>query len=90
MTVPKMAKHFLVFVATTWEVDQKNELLVARCALGTIKVIHQLAVLLIFYGFIVDTIVGDGESENRSAFKMLHCIISLPGRYLVVSSVKIN
>lgn len=77
MVIPEMAKHFLVFIATTWQSGQKHQFLVAWYALSTIKApflvreIKKNALLLSFYGFIMDTIVGDGASENRSAWKML-------------------
>ena len=80
MILPEIAKHFLVFIATTWQYDQKHQFTVGWYALHTIKApflvceIRKLAALLSYHGFIMDTIVGDGASKNRSSFKLLSTV----------------
>ena len=37
IVLPEIAKHFLVFIATTWQSDQKHQFLVGRYALQTIN-----------------------------------------------------
>ena len=80
MVLPEMAKHFLVFSATSWSSKGRFQFLVARYGLKTITssflvpIIQQHSVTLAVYGWIVDTIVGDGVSKNRAAFKQLATI----------------
>ncbi|EJK64027.1 hypothetical protein THAOC_15281 [Thalassiosira oceanica] len=75
--LPVMSKHFLVFIFTTWSADTKIQFLVARYALPTIKSpfltreIGKVIMSLVQYGFIVNTVTGDGASENRACFKGL-------------------
>lgn len=81
--MPPLAKHFLVFIATTWSpVDSKgnrskHEIVCARYGLKSVtseflvRKIREIILTLSLFGFIVDTIVGDGASENRSTFKAL-------------------
>lgn len=81
MELPGMAKHFLVFIATTWSSEGKIQFLVARYGWPTItanklaREIEMIIFNLAFYGFIVDTIAGDGAGENRLTWKNL-CTIS--------------
>ena len=81
MKLPGMAKHFLVFIATTWSCEGKIQFLVARYGWGTVtasrltREIEMIICNLAFYGFIVDTFAGDGASENRLTFKNL-CTLS--------------
>ena len=78
--LPDIAKHFLVFIATTWTTKGKIQFLVAREGKLSLKAhylkrkIRECITALAFYGFIVDTIAGDGASENRSVFKLLATI----------------
>jgi hypothetical protein len=84
--MPPLAKHFLVFIATTWSpVDSrgkrcKHEMICARYSLKSITSdflvprIRSIILHLSLFGFICDTIVGDGASENRSLFKVLATI----------------
>ncbi|KAL7527937.1 hypothetical protein ACHAXR_003152, partial [Thalassiosira sp. AJA248-18] len=80
MKLPGIAKHFLVFIATTWTPKGKIQFLVARYGLPTITssfLVRELNVAintLGLYGFIVDTIAGDGASENRRTWKSLATI----------------
>ena len=70
ISLPGMAKHFLVFIATTWSSKRKSQFLVSRYGLEMIilsflvPVIKEMAVTLAVYGWIMNTIVGDGASEN--------------------------
>jgi hypothetical protein len=85
--LPELAKHFQVFVASTWSPTtssgrrSKHEFIVARYGLKSvdteflIPTIKELILALYHYGFIVNDIVGDGASENRSTFKLL-CTIT--------------
>ena len=78
--LPVMAKHFLVFIATTWTAECKIQFLVARYGLAAlnanflIREIRKIIMSLALYGFVVDTITGDGASENRLTFKTLATI----------------
>ena len=80
MAIPEIAKNFLVFIATTWSEKGKIQFLVARYGKKSLtarflkREIRKMIVSLAFYGFIVDTIAGDGASENRSTFKLLATI----------------
>ena len=80
MKLPGMAKHFLVFIATTWTPKGKIQFLVARYGLPTItsqtllREIEAAIVTCALYGFIIDTISGDGASENRLTWKTLATI----------------
>ena len=73
--LPEMAQHFLVFIATTWVPEGKIQFLVARWGLKTITGawlainIEMVITSLAHYGFIVDTVAGDGASENRLSNK---------------------
>ena len=75
--LPGAAKNFLIFIATTWTVKGKIQFLVARHGKMTLTMaflkreIRECILALAFYGFIVDTVAGDGAPENRSAFKLL-------------------
>ncbi|KAL7455841.1 hypothetical protein ACHAWC_008195 [Mediolabrus comicus] len=75
--LPELARNFLVFIFTTWAPENKQQILVARYGLKSItanflkNTIRQTAIMLAKYGFIMDTVVGDGAQENRSAFKLL-------------------
>ena len=79
--LPEISKQFLVYIATAWSPKGKIQFLIARYGLPTVKSpflvrdIRDIAVVLIHYGSIVDTITGDGASENRSVLKKL-CSIS--------------
>ena len=73
-----LAKHFLVFMFTSWELHTtRHQFVVARYAVKSLDAAYLcdkiLAIIssLAKYGFIVDTITGDGASENRSVFKTL-------------------
>ena len=94
--VPEPAKHFLIFAATTWSPTAQNgkpsrhQFVCARYGLGSIDanflipVIRKIILHLSLYGFLVDTIAGDGASENRSAFKTLATLTAyevLKGHY---------
>lgn len=76
-SLPQQARHFLVFIATTWSEKLSQEFLVARYGKKSIEsdflvdAVRSIIVDLGLYGFIVDTITGDGASENRKVFKML-------------------
>jgi hypothetical protein len=76
-SLPQQARHFLVFIATTWSEKLPQEFLVARYGKKSIEsdflmdAIRSIIVDLGLYGFIVDTITGDSTSENRKVFKML-------------------
>ena len=78
--LPGLAAHFVVFIATTWSCGRKIRFLAARFGRKSVtgiwvqKTIIKLLVSLAAYGFIGDTISGDGASENRSAFRMLSTI----------------
>ena len=84
--VPDVAKHFLIFAATTWSPNaqdgrrSKHQFVCARYCLKTIDseflipTIRKIILHLSYCGFLVDTIVGDGASENRSTFKILATI----------------
>ena len=84
--MPEVAKHFLVFAATTWSPEahdgrrSKHQFICARYGLKSIDsnflvpTIRKIILHLSYCGFIVDTIVGDGASENRSTFKILATI----------------
>ena len=80
MEIPGISKHFLVFISTTWSSKGKIQFLAARYGLPTIneknlsRMIETVITSLAFYGFIVDTIAGDGASENRSSWKSLATI----------------
>ena len=77
MKLPGIAKHFLVFIATTWSSKGKIQFLAARYGLPTItsarlaRELEKVIMSLAFYGFIVDTVAGDGASENRTTWKTL-------------------
>mmetsp|Transcript_19434 Transcript_19434/g.41004 ORF Transcript_19434/g.41004 Transcript_19434/m.41004 type:complete len:471 (+) Transcript_19434:601-2013(+) len=80
IVIPEIAKHFLVFIATTWASEQKHQFLVAQYALKTInssflvREIRSNAILLILYGWVMDTIVGDGASKKPKGMEnSLHC-----------------
>eukprot|EP00956_Cyclotella_meneghiniana_P040663 scaffold201889_cov63-Cyclotella_meneghiniana.AAC.1 len=78
---PKLTKQFQVFMATSWSptdergVKSKHEFVVARYGLKSVSseflipALNDIMVTLWFYGFIVNDIVGDGASENRTTFK---------------------
>ena len=81
--LPELAKHFLIFAVTSWSPmlshgkKSKQQFVVARYGLKSITanflepVILEIISFLANYGFIVDTIVGDGASKNWSTFKGL-------------------
>ena len=76
-----VAKNFLVFIATTWSAKGKKiQFLAARYGLKSItasfliREVRNVIMSLAYYGFIVDTIAGDGASENRATFKSLATI----------------
>ena len=83
MEVPEPARHYLIFAATSWSPVAQNgkhsrhQFVCARYGLTSIDaqflipVIIKIILHLSLYGFIVDTIAGDGAAENRSAFKTL-------------------
>eukprot|EP00978_Attheya_sp_CCMP212_P033224 scaffold133194_cov43-Attheya_sp.AAC.1 len=74
---PDLAGHYLVFYFQTWDSRTKAKFLAARYAMGSlgseflVTDIPKIIAGLWKYGFIVDTVVGDGASENRSTFKQL-------------------
>ena len=78
--LPGMAKHFVVWIATTWSSKRKIQFFVARHGRKSVtgmwlqKQIQKIIMALSFYGFITNTISGDGASENRSAFRFLATI----------------
>ena len=86
VVLPTLAKHFQVFMATTWSPissggkRSKHEFIVARYGLKSvdseflIPTINEIILTLWHYGFIVNDIIGDGASENRSSFKFLATI----------------
>ena len=81
--LPEPAKHFLIFIVTTWSPTSQDgkrschQFVCARFGLTTIDstflkaTIRKIILYLSFYGFIVIMIGGDGASENRSCFKSL-------------------
>ena len=80
MNLPGTAKHFLVLIATTWSSKGKIQFLAARYGLPSVtaarlaRELEKVIVSLAFYGFIVDTVAGDGASENRSTWKTLSTV----------------
>lgn len=75
---PKMAKHFLLFYFTSWESKcRRTQMCVARCGMNTItgswlaETIRKIIAMLDVYGFIVDSVVADGATENRSCNNQL-------------------
>lgn len=74
-TLPSQVQHFLVFFATTWSEQVKQEFLVARYGVNSvdsdflIPLSRSIAVDLALYGFIEDTFSGDGAGENRKTNK---------------------
>ena len=79
---PSLSKQFLIFIFTTWDVDNTvMKSVVARYSTGSgitseflVPKIREIITALYVYGFIVNSISGDGASENRSAFKQLATI----------------
>ena len=75
-----IANNFLVFIATTWTSKGKICFLAARygkksvTAPFLVRTLRECILALAFYGFIVDTLAGDGASENRATFKLLATI----------------
>eukprot|EP00978_Attheya_sp_CCMP212_P047092 scaffold421221_cov91-Attheya_sp.AAC.2 len=76
--LPAMAKHYLVFMFTTWDKNSKPvRFVAARYGLNSltspflIRRVREITVALWRYGFLVNNITGDGASENRSTFKSL-------------------
>ena len=76
-----MAKHFLVFIFTSWEKNMKRHQMVAArygvLFLDESYIMDKLlacTVALSKFGWIVDSVGGDGASENRSALKQLGTI----------------
>jgi hypothetical protein len=75
---PKLAKHFLLFYFTSWESrSRKTQMCVARYGMDSImgswlaKEIRKIIACLDVYGFLVNSIVADGASENRSCNNQL-------------------
>ena len=78
--VPK-AKHFLVFIFTTWEKNMKrHQMVVSRYGVLSLDAsyiidkVNSAIVALSKFGWIVDNVGGDGASENRSALKQMGTI----------------
>ena len=78
--LPGIAKHFLIFMFTTWSGEAKIQFLAARHSKKSMtgpllrKEITEVILGLFFYGFLVTQLGSDGASENRSAFKLLATI----------------
>ena len=76
-TIPSLAKHFLVVIATTISASAKHKhtFLVARYGLSSIDadylddVLGKSYIALAKDGWIAVQVTGDGASENRSYFK---------------------
>ena len=76
-----VAKNFLVFIATMWSSKRKRiQFLAAQYGLKSITATfliqeaRNVIMSLAYYGFIDDTIAGNGASENRATFKSLATI----------------
>lgn len=75
---PQLAKHFLLFYFTSWEAkSRKTQMCVARYGMESItsswlaNTIRKIIVTLEVYGFLVDSVVADGASENRGCNNQL-------------------
>eukprot|EP00957_Ditylum_brightwellii_P108986 8313453-Ditylum_brightwellii.AAC.1 len=68
--IPELAKHFIVFICTLWLPDCRQQFLCAWFGMKSINsaflipMLRKIILILSFYGFIVDTVVGDGAAEN--------------------------
>jgi hypothetical protein len=75
---PKLVKHFLLFYFTSWESHSRRmRMCVSQYGMETItgswlaKEIRKISACLDVYSYIVDSIVGDGASKNRSCNNQL-------------------
>ena len=73
------AKQYIIFMITTWEKNMKaTKHVVARYACGDgissnfiLNCVSKITVALYRYGLIVNNVVGDGATENRTACRRL-------------------
>ena len=78
--LPEFAKHFLVFIATTWSTKSKYQFLAARYSLKSvdsdflIPAVREIILTISLYRWIVNNVTGDDASKNRTTFKNLATI----------------